>query len=173
MRRRSKALVTSVLVAAAVVLPAAEARAASGDLDTSFDTDGIAQINVFKYPQGTGLAVQPDGSIVIGVGSPWANVFGAMRLLPDGTPDTTFSGNGRVQIDLPGPTSATDLLLQADGKIVVAGFAEKRMVVARFAGDGTLDGTVETFIEMVFNHPTLGETFKYAAYDALAKLGPA
>jgi NAD(P) transhydrogenase len=37
----------------------------------------------------------------------------------------------------------------------------------------TLDGTVETFIEMVFNHPTLGETFKYAAYDALAKFGPA
>jgi NAD(P) transhydrogenase len=37
----------------------------------------------------------------------------------------------------------------------------------------TLHGTVETFIEMVFNHPTLGETFKYAAYDALGKLGPA
>jgi NAD(P) transhydrogenase len=36
-----------------------------------------------------------------------------------------------------------------------------------------LEGTVETFIEMVFNHPTLGETFKYAAYDALAQLGPA
>ncbi len=35
-----------------------------------------------------------------------------------------------------------------------------------------LGGTVETFIEMVFNHPTLGETFKYAAYDALAQLGP-
>ena len=36
-----------------------------------------------------------------------------------------------------------------------------------------LNGTVETLIEMVFNHPTLGETFKYAAYDALARLGPA
>ncbi len=36
-----------------------------------------------------------------------------------------------------------------------------------------LNGTVDTFIEMVFNHPTLGETFKYAAYDALAQLGPA
>lgn len=35
-----------------------------------------------------------------------------------------------------------------------------------------LEGTVETFIEMVFNHPTLGETFKYAAYDALGQLGP-
>ena len=36
-----------------------------------------------------------------------------------------------------------------------------------------LGGTVETFIEMVFNYPTLAETYKYAAYDALAKLGPA
>jgi len=37
----------------------------------------------------------------------------------------------------------------------------------------TLGGTVETFIEMVFNYPTLAETYKYAAYDALGKLGPA
>jgi NAD(P) transhydrogenase len=32
----------------------------------------------------------------------------------------------------------------------------------------TLKGTVDTFIEMVFNYPTLSEMFKYAAYDALA-----
>jgi NAD(P) transhydrogenase len=31
----------------------------------------------------------------------------------------------------------------------------------------TLEGTVETLIEMVFNYPTLSEMFKYAAYDAL------
>jgi NAD(P) transhydrogenase len=37
----------------------------------------------------------------------------------------------------------------------------------------TLRGTVDTFIEMVFNHPTLGETFKYAAYDALGQFGSA
>jgi NAD(P) transhydrogenase len=36
-----------------------------------------------------------------------------------------------------------------------------------------LGGTVDTFIEIVFNYPTLGEAFKYAAYDALASLGPA
>ena len=35
-----------------------------------------------------------------------------------------------------------------------------------------LGGTVDTFIEMVFNYPTLTESFKYAAYDALAKLEP-
>ncbi len=33
-----------------------------------------------------------------------------------------------------------------------------------------LGGTIETFIEMVFNYPTLAEMFKYAAYDALAKV---
>ncbi|MDP9301561.1 MAG: FAD-dependent oxidoreductase, partial [Actinomycetota bacterium] len=34
-----------------------------------------------------------------------------------------------------------------------------------------LEGTVETFIEMVFNYPSLSETYKYAAYDALDRLG--
>ena len=36
-----------------------------------------------------------------------------------------------------------------------------------------LGGTVETFIETVFNYPTLGEAYKYAAYDALGRMGPA
>ena len=34
-----------------------------------------------------------------------------------------------------------------------------------------LGGSVETFIEMVFNYPTLSELYKYAAYDALGKFG--
>ena len=34
----------------------------------------------------------------------------------------------------------------------------------------TLGGTVETLIETVFNYPTLGETYKYAAYDALGRM---
>jgi NAD(P) transhydrogenase len=34
-----------------------------------------------------------------------------------------------------------------------------------------LGGTVETFVEMVFNYPSLSETYKYAAYDALRQLG--
>ncbi len=33
-----------------------------------------------------------------------------------------------------------------------------------------LGGTVDTFIEMVFNYPTLSESFKYAAYSALGEL---
>lgn len=34
----------------------------------------------------------------------------------------------------------------------------------------TLGGTIDTFIDMVFNYPTLSETYKYAAYDALRHL---
>ena len=32
-------------------------------------------------------------------------------------------------------------------------------------------GTLDDFIAQVFNYPTLGETYKYAAYDGLGKLG--
>ena len=34
-------------------------------------------------------------------------------------------------------------------------------------------GTIDTFIELVFNFPTLSELYKYAAYDGLGKLGGA
>ena len=33
-----------------------------------------------------------------------------------------------------------------------------------------LGGTVDLFIDMVFNFPTLAESYKYAAYDCLGKL---
>jgi NAD(P) transhydrogenase len=36
-----------------------------------------------------------------------------------------------------------------------------------------LDGTIDAFIEMVFNYPTLSEMFKYAAYDALGAIARA
>jgi NAD(P) transhydrogenase len=36
-----------------------------------------------------------------------------------------------------------------------------------------LEGTIDAFIEMVFNYPTLSEMFKYAAYDALGALARA
>jgi NAD(P) transhydrogenase len=35
------------------------------------------------------------------------------------------------------------------------------------------EGTVDAFIDMVFNYPTLSEMFKYAAYDALGALARA
>ena len=31
-------------------------------------------------------------------------------------------------------------------------------------------GTINAFIDSVFNYPTLGDAYKYAAYDALGNL---
>jgi NAD(P) transhydrogenase len=31
-------------------------------------------------------------------------------------------------------------------------------------------GTIDSFIELVFNYPTLSEMYKYAAYDGLGNL---
>jgi NAD(P) transhydrogenase len=36
-----------------------------------------------------------------------------------------------------------------------------------------LGGTIDTFVDMVFNYPSLSETYKYAAYDALGQVGDA
>ena len=61
--------------------------------------------------------------------------------------------------------------------------AGRRLVGAHVIGDRAtelvhigqaviaLGGTVDTLIEMVFNHPTLAECYKYAAYDALGRWG--
>jgi NAD(P) transhydrogenase len=35
-----------------------------------------------------------------------------------------------------------------------------------------LGGRVDVFIDMVFNFPTLAESYKYAAYECLGQLGP-
>jgi NAD(P) transhydrogenase len=35
-----------------------------------------------------------------------------------------------------------------------------------------LGGTIDTFIDAVFNYPTLGDAYKYAAYDGLQSLPP-
>lgn len=36
-----------------------------------------------------------------------------------------------------------------------------------------LEGTINSFVETVFNYPTLGEAYKYAAYDGLGKVARA
>ena len=37
----------------------------------------------------------------------------------------------------------------------------------------TFDGDIDFFIHTVFNYPTLGDVYKYAAYAALGKLNKA
>ncbi|WP_167856446.1 T9SS type A sorting domain-containing protein [Hymenobacter metallicola] len=83
----------------------------SGAIDASF-SPVLPVNNQQAIDWFTDLAVQPNGRIlVIGIGSD------LLRLMPDGQPDATFSG---VDFNY----SANALLVQPDGKILVAGAFE-------------------------------------------------
>jgi len=115
-----------------------------GSFDKSFDKDGRLATpfsgNDFLYD----MVVQPDGKIVaVGVRSGNSDIVLA-RYLPDGSLDPTFSGNGKHAISLGGTEIGRAIVLQPDGKIVVAGQTDAAggdddMVVSRLESDGSLD----------------------------------
>lgn len=131
------------------------ARAAPGDLDPSFDLDGLMTVHSGADDRAEDVLVQPDGKI-IAVGSNYighaihAN-FLLVRFNPDGSLDTTFSIDGKAPYSfggaLVGEDIATAAALQPDGKIVVVGHTDyiadgnNDLAVARFNADGTIDTT--------------------------------
>ena len=127
-----------------------------GSLDTSFGKGGIVTTS---FPgQGSyafAVALQPDGKI-IAAGTDFVNFsqkdssntdFAVARYNPDGTPDTTFSGDGQVATDFDGfNDDAFSILVQPDGKLVAVGSAKNPANFYDFAAtcylsDGTIDAT--------------------------------
>jgi len=123
-----------------------------GTLDSSFGGDGRVTTDLTRRGGdcALGVAVQADGKIVAaghsGFGGPNGR-FALVRYLPDGTLDSTFGVEGEVTTDFTDDSdAATDIAIQADGKIVAAGqsgvFGMNTMfAVARYNPDGTLDST--------------------------------
>ncbi len=122
----------------------------NGALDTSFSGDGKIIID-FGDSEAYALAVQPDGKLVAAgfefsfTSRTQAN-FAVARVNSDGTPDTSFDGDGRVITDfLTRNDIAFDIALQTDGKIVVAGTkdiaedATQDFALARYNSNGSLD----------------------------------
>jgi uncharacterized delta-60 repeat protein len=95
----------------------------TGAVDTSFTNPafdyGAAQPGALRQlDQGLGLAVQPDGKVIV-VGSSNAGV-GIARVNTDGSLDSGF-GTGGTIVDTAQPgTEATVATIQPDGKILVA-----------------------------------------------------
>jgi uncharacterized repeat protein (TIGR01451 family)/uncharacterized delta-60 repeat protein len=110
--------------------------ASDGNLDATFGVAGV-----IDAPAGTfvnGLAVQVDGKIVAFGSDPTNSFFQLVRYNTDGSLDGTF-GNAGIVIGPNAPNRAA-LLIQPDGKIVVAGndFADN-ILLARYNTDGTPD----------------------------------
>ncbi|MET7518168.1 calcium-binding protein [Streptomyces sp. NPDC005480] len=105
-----------------------------GSLDTGFGSNGIQRTDLGDYDSAEALAVQPDGKIVAAGAS--GDRFALVRYTANGTPDTTFDGDGLVVT--PGG-SAEDMKLQSDGRIVVAGRSGDDFAILRYNTDGSLD----------------------------------
>src|SRR5262245_7728775 len=112
---------------------------ADGDLDTSFDVDGISPLPVADGV--TGVALTPDGKIVV------AGQSQVARLTDNGSLDVTFDGDGVQSVQTVGdpsnplPFVAADVGVDGSGRVVVTGEADGQIGVVRLATDGQFDAT--------------------------------
>jgi uncharacterized delta-60 repeat protein len=94
-----------------------------GTLDPSFGTGGVVTTDFGGDAEAYAVVEQPDGKIVA-VGEAQEG-FAVARYLPDGTLDAGFGNGGIVLTPIPLPgtayAEATAVVLQPDGKILVAG----------------------------------------------------
>ena len=97
-----------------------------------------------------GLAVQPDGKIIaVGVtASGSENHLALIRYNTDGSLDNTFGASGIVTTAFAGSNNSfAELVLQPDGKIIVAGHTQSStstdFLLLRFLPNGTLDNTFD------------------------------
>ncbi|PYL56293.1 MAG: hypothetical protein DMF30_10320 [Verrucomicrobia bacterium] len=134
-RLARRSFIRSLAISAAAIMLVFSASgqmalAAGGDLDPTFGTGGQVTTD-FNHSTdiANAVALQPDGKLVV-VGQTYTNNdfsgedFAVARYNTDGTLDTTFGVHGKVRTDFPGLAAvASSVLVQPDGKILVAGGA--------------------------------------------------
>ena len=98
---------------------------ATGGLDTTFDTDGMVTTAIgSNWEAGNGVAIEPGGKIVVSgyVSDGTQSDIALLRYNSGGSLDTSFDSDGIVITPIFAfDDSASALVLQADGKMVVAG----------------------------------------------------
>ena len=144
-----------------------------GSLDTSFDGDGKLTVD-FGGTQDLAydLTIQTDGAIVVtgSVGSALA----VARFNSDGSPDTSFGTAGLVTTAIQASASGSEVVIQPNGGIVVAGtvnngngnrFLNRDFVVVRYDGSPAntppdpavdIDGTANDVAEGAADGTTVG-----------------
>ncbi|HEX2830379.1 MAG TPA: putative Ig domain-containing protein [Burkholderiales bacterium] len=131
---------------------------AAGTFDRSFGGDGIVTTAVDPQAndQAFGVALDASGRIVVGGSMSHGSAgsigvgytFALARYNPDGALDTTFDGDGR-RLDNPALSSQIHgLAIQADGRIVTAGFFRvggltQDYGIVRYEDDGSRQGLID------------------------------
>jgi uncharacterized delta-60 repeat protein len=125
----------------------------NGSIDTTFGVSGKVSTDFGdqNFDRARSAALRSDGKIVaagfaISHGGGVQN-FAVARYTSNGVLDTTFSGDGKTQIDFGSCCqSATKVLLQSDGKIITVGgsngeSSDDDFLLARLSARGQLDST--------------------------------
>ena len=123
-----------------------------GTKDITFGTNGVATVSVAADEIFNQIVLHPNGSIfAVGYGQSSGNCdVKVVKLQSDGQVDTSFGVNGIATVDLDGQgcdlfsgdDEAYAIVLQPDGKIVVAGRDgnhDSSLKLIRLLPDGTLD----------------------------------
>ena len=130
---------------------------ANGSLDKRFGKNGKITTDFFRNVDSiSAIAIQPDGRIIVAGFAQLAGsggnprVFALARYHSDGSPDTSFGNGGALTTSFGGNfAAASTVMLQPDGKIVVAGTVDFNpdvpgsgldFALARYNASGTLDG---------------------------------
>lgn len=123
-----------------------------GSLDESFGVGGIVSTNMGSdWDDARSVTVQQDGKLLVAGSSGHYN-FAVARYSADGQLDTAFGLGGKVVTKV-GFGLAETVVVQSDGKILVAGYADvsrpyryltltdTNFVIVRYNSDGSLDGS--------------------------------
>jgi uncharacterized delta-60 repeat protein len=136
--------------------------APTGSLDATFGEGGRVTSD---WPRPSAMRLQSDGKIVV-LGE---NGTGFMRFNADGSPDASFGTAGYASFENDGIFRDThDLAVLSDGKIIAVGGAidqqRRRMGIARFNTDGSVDTTFGNSGRVVVHPPGLNEFASSIAY---------
>jgi uncharacterized delta-60 repeat protein len=124
----------------------------TGSLDTTFGNNGISIVDVGNNNNDLlrDLSIQADGKIVAAglVDNGVNHDYCVIRLESDGSPDSSFNGNGKVTTDFGFDDLAFALTIQSDGKLVVSGRSHNGIknsyALTRYNVDGTLDASFDS-----------------------------
>lgn len=110
-----------------------------GSLDPSFSGDGKTTLLVGEACEAHTLALQTDGKIVVAGFYTESDVFYpfAARFKTNGAPDNTFGLSGVAKLSF--PAFAQSAVIQPDGKILLGGYSEGRMMLCRLLPNGAAD----------------------------------
>ena len=135
-----------------------------GSLDTSFDIDGKLTTSFPDSAFGQAVTIQADGKILVAgwtYGSNLSYDFILVRYNANGSLDTSFDGDGKLTANLGSTDQAYSLVLQADGKILVAGNSGNDFALARFNTDGSMDTSFSPATNTLDGTPYFNEPYSF------------